>query len=762
MRKGLSLVVAAALLGAACSSSVKSAASSSSSSTSVAAPITTTTAAPPTTIATTAATFVTTAAFHQVVVTGAQASYRLSVLTPDGAAVIDKRGAPAVGAVDAEGALIFRNLAPGKYVVRGDGSPAAQSDVVTVTDGTESPPQSFYTAQKLPSPGFGYITMRDGTTLSANVALPGPADKGPYPTVVEYSGYDPSNPGNKTFAQLFTALGYAYIGVNVRGTGCSGGSWQFFEPIESLDGYDVIEAVAAQPWAAGNTAGMVGISYPGISQLFVARSRPPHLSAITPLSVLDDALRATLYPGGILNTGFAVDWNIQRQEQAKPRGQKWAAEKIDGGDTVCGANQKLRLQNPDNLKLIETTPFYDAVIGDEISPQSFVGQIEVPVFLAGAWQDEQTGGHFPNMIDKFTKSPHLDVNLVNGYHTESLASAGILARYIEFLELYVAKRSPSLDRARLVYSVLAPSIAGVDPGALPADRFKDVDYATALKTFESEPKIHIYMEEGAAEGRPAGSTVPRYTVTASAWPIPNTTTRTFRLGAAGTMAEGGAASTGSTSYVADPTAVPPTMTLPNGLGSVWRADNNLTWNPVPDKNSAVFVSPPFTANALIAGSASADLWVKTTTPDTDVEVTLSEERSDGQEMYVQSGWLRASHRGVDKAASTATRPVQTHLKADSANLVADEWTLMRVEVFPFAHAFRTGSKLRLTVSAPGGNRVQWAFKSIAAGETVDIGHDAAHASQLVISEVPGAEVPAGLPACGAVRNQPCRTPITAP
>jgi uncharacterized protein len=765
MRTRIPIAVSMVLL-AACSSSTPKAApttASSIASTTKAASTTSTVApTPTTTIATTAATFKVSAAFRQVVVVGANPGDKLSVLAPNGSAVKDAAGVPAVGTVDSAGSVLFRGLVPGSYVVRGEGNPAPQSESVTVTDGKEIPPQNFYAGQKLAAPGYGYLKVRDGTTLSINIALPGPVDEGPYPTVVEYSGYDPSNPDNKTFAQLFTTLGYAYVGVNIRGTGCSGGSWKFFEPIESLDGYDVIETVAAQPWAAGNAVGMVGISYPGISQLFVARSQPPHLSAITPLSVLDDALRATLYPGGILNTGFAVDWNNQRQEQAKPRGQKWAATKIDAGDTVCSDNQKLRLQNPDNLKLIETTPFYDPAIGDELSPQSFVDRIKVPVFLAGAWQDEQTGGRFPTMIDKFTASPRVDVNLVNGNHTESLASAAIFARYVEFLELYVAKRAPSLGRARLVYSVLAPSLAGVDPGPLPADRFEGVDYATALKTFEADPKVHINLEEGAAQGRPAGSPVPRFTVTANEWPIAKTVTHTYRLGAGGTMVENGAVATGSTNYIADPAAVPATMTLPDGLGSVWRADNKLTWPDRPDKNAAVFASPAFTANALLAGSASADLWVKTTAPDTDVEVTLSEERPDGQEMYIQSGWLRASHRGLDKAASTPTRPVQTHLKSDSANLVAGEWTLMRVEVFPFAHAIRSGSKLRLTVSAPGGNRVQWAFKTIAAGETVDIAHDADHQSQLVVSEVPGADIPAGLPACGAVRNQPCRTPLAAP
>ena len=92
--------------------------------------------------------------------------------------------------------------------------------------------------------------------------------------------------------------------MNIRGTGCSGGAYNFFENLQALDGYDAIETVAAQPWSTGRV-GMVGISFAGISQLFVARTQPPHLDAITPLSVIDDTWRGTLYPGGIYNDGFA-------------------------------------------------------------------------------------------------------------------------------------------------------------------------------------------------------------------------------------------------------------------------------------------------------------------------------------------------------------------------------------------------------------------------------------------------------------------------
>ena len=70
-------------------------------------------------------------------------------------------------------------------------------------------------------------------------------------------------------------MGFAVVDVNMRGTGCSGGAFDFFEPLQSLDGYDVIETIAHQPWVRDHKVGMMGISYGGISQLFTAQLNPP-------------------------------------------------------------------------------------------------------------------------------------------------------------------------------------------------------------------------------------------------------------------------------------------------------------------------------------------------------------------------------------------------------------------------------------------------------------------------------------------------------
>jgi len=76
---------------------------------------------------------------------------------------------------------------------------------------------------------------------------------------------------------------------------------------------------------------MVDISFPGISQLFVGGVRPPHLAALTPLSVIADIYRAPGFPGGIFNNGFAQSWLLDRKHDGEPApegGQQWAIDRV--------------------------------------------------------------------------------------------------------------------------------------------------------------------------------------------------------------------------------------------------------------------------------------------------------------------------------------------------------------------------------------------------------------------------------------------------
>jgi predicted acyl esterase len=88
----------------------------------------------------------------------------------------------------------------------------------------------------------------------------------------------------------------------------------------------------------------------------------------------------------------------------------------------------------------------------------------------------------------------------------------------------------------------------------------------------------------------------------------------------------------------------------------------------------------------------------------------------------------------------------------------------RVEVFPFGHVFRKGSRIRVIVDAPGASRPTWGFDAFPKiGNQVNtIGWGGDTLSRIVLPVVPGVKVAAGLPACPGLRAQPCRrlAPIT--
>jgi predicted acyl esterase len=546
------------------------------------------------------------------------------------------------------------------------------------------------------------------------------------------------------------------VGVNIRGTGCSGGAFQFFETLQSTDGYDAVEIVARQPWVKGNKVGMVGISYPGISQLFTAQLRPPSLAAIAPLSVISDTGRGTLFPGGILNIGFARDWAAERQRESRPGGQPWSRKRLDAGDATCAANQKLRDQTPDVFQLIEDNRFYNAAVADGVAPATFVQNIEVPVFLAGAWQDEQTGGYFANMLDRFTGTDRVHFTLTNGNHTDSLGPL-IFTRWWEFLELYVADEIPELPS---VATILLPGIGGAIFGTtdlpIEPDRFGDAgSVEEARARFEAEPDVRVLLESGA--GRGPGVPVPSFELSFDAWPIPGTEPTRWWFDSGSALVESQPQGDGADSFVYDPSGAELTTYTGPGDG-IWRVLPPWNWRPLAEGNVAAYATAPLGEDLVMIGTGSVDLYLRSTAKDVDVQVTLSEVRPDGQEYYVQTGWLRASRRALDEEQSTELRPVASHLASEAAELPAGEYSLVRVEIFPFAHVFRAGSRVRIVVAAPGGDRPLWKFEALPAdGEVVNVlGRGGEAASSVVLPVLRGIDVPDALPVCPSLRGQPCR------
>ena len=722
------------------------------------------------------ATFSAHASVEQVYVVGLASGEPMSLLNRAGRTI-------ATGRADSLGGLLFRNVRPGSgYRVRRFPS-GAESGPLTVLSTRPAPPSTSIYNQTIRSNGYGYITMRDGIKLAIDVhppespagepgfppgvtLPPSPATGPPYPTLIEYSGYgyaDPAGPQNG-IAVLANLMGFAVVDVNMRGTGCSGGAYDFFEPLQNLDGYDVIETIARQPWVLHHKVGMMGISYGGFSQLFTAQTDPPSLAAISPLSVIDNT-QTTLYPGGILNTGFAVAFALERTHDAEPAtpngGQAWAYQRIQRGDETCKANQVLHGEAVNLLAKIRANNHYKPALADPLSPITFVNKIKVPVYMACQWTDEQTGGHCADLAEHFTGTQHKWFTFTNGTHIDSL-DPQTFNRWYDFLELYVAQQAPILNSVaiRAAAPVIYQSAMGINGVTLPPDPIQEQStYSGALAAFEQLPQIRVLFDNGA--GGQAGYPYPAFEQSFARFPIPGTTARSWYLSANGVLANRPPVDPGANSFTWNAHARP--LTDFNGpqdgsSGGIWTATPPYNWVTPPPGSAVSYLTSPLSTNTAVIGAGAVHVWVRSSASNVDLQATVTEVRPDGKETFVQNGWVRADERKLDPRKSTLLEPVLSLRQADVSPLPRKRFVEVTIPLYYEGHVYRAGSRIRVTITAPNGDQPIWSFSqtSPAGHATVAIAYSKRMPSSLILPVVPGVSVPTGLPPCPGLRGEPCR------
>lgn len=121
---------------------------------------------------------------------------------------------------------------------------------------------------------------------------------------------------------------------------------------------------------------------------------------------------------------------------------------------------------------------------------------------------------------------------------------------------------------------------------------------------------------------------------------------------------------------------------------------------------AEFWTPPLSQPLEITGPASARLRIASSTTDADLFVTVRVQDSDGREVSLVSaidphgvlgvGWLRASHRELDDAASLPYRPWHAHTR--EMPLTPGDPVDVDVEIWPTSIVVPTGYRLGITVS----------------------------------------------------------------
>ena len=126
-------------------------------------------------------------------------------------------------------------------------------------------------------------------------------------------------------------------------------------------------------------------------------------------------------------------------------------------------------------------------------------------------------------------------------------------------------------------------------------------------------------------------------------------------------------------------------------------------------------------------------WVKSSTPDVDLQATISEVRPDGSETFVQNGWIRASERklatnsnNIFQQAPTLLQPIPTFLASDVQPMPANQFEPVVIPLYFEGHVYRAGSRIRVMIAAPNGTQPVWAF-----GQTQPAGTTATESIALV-------------------------------
>lgn len=202
------------------------------------------------------------------------------------------------------------------------------------------------------------LVTGDGVRLSCDVYRP--ASGGPVPAILEHIPYrkdDLHAVDDRRFGVRFASEGFAYVRLDVRGTGGSEGvALDEYSEREQRDGVEAVAWIAGQEWCTGDV-GSWGKSYGGFASLQLATHRPPQLKAIAAVYATDDrytddmhfsggapcALELANYPIRILAMnalpaprrsgesveGFRARW-LQRIESTPAWIERWMRERTDG------------------------------------------------------------------------------------------------------------------------------------------------------------------------------------------------------------------------------------------------------------------------------------------------------------------------------------------------------------------------------------------------------------------------------------------------
>jgi putative CocE/NonD family hydrolase len=540
------------------------------------------------------------------------------------------------------------------------------------------------------------VAMRDGVRLATDLYRParnGKPVEQRFPVILTRTPYNKD--GNQSLGKYFAAHGYVFVAQDTRGRYGSEGVWHWLTD-DGPDGVEAAKWIAEQPWSNGKI-GMLGTSYVGGTQHALALAGSPYLKTVIPVDAVCNMGYASMRHGGAFEMRF---WNWIFLNAA--RGSRASADPAMSGP--------LKEMSENRRNYLAMLPLRPGTTPLKLAPEYETWLIDAMRHGANdAFWDQN------NIIDHADRYQDIPVYLVGGWY-DSWAS-NTTATY----------RALSGKLKSPVYLIMGPWIHGgqgasehgqVSFGADAAikdplqwrlewfDRWlKDRDNSVGRgDPFKTPVRIFVM---GTGDGRKTESGRLNHGGRwrdEREWPLARTVYTPWHLQPNGRLsAELPPADGGTTTYEFDPRNPVPTIggNISSGddilLQGAWdQRGGKHVWNwqqPIPlsaRNDVVVFQSEPLAADVEVTGELKVELWVSSSTVDTDFTAKLidvypaSTDFPGGFDLNIGDAIMRARFRDS---------------LAQEKLMVPGDINKVTIRLYPTANVFKRGHRIRVDISS---------------------------------------------------------------
>jgi putative CocE/NonD family hydrolase len=576
-----------------------------------------------------------------------------------------------------------------------------------------------------------YLTMRDGVRIAVDICLPRGLRAEKVPTILRQTRYfrrfqvrapfgavlgdRELDPMNAPMRDLFTSRGYAWIDVDVRGSGASFGDrpCPWYLPGEVMDGREIAQFVVEQPWSNGRI-GSTGVSYDGTTADFLAITQHPAVRAIAPRYSLYDVYADIAFPGGLRQAWFTETWERANSALDRNAPGDFLSTILSFG-VHGGPNPKVA----DQRSLLHTLSL---LVDSDVAQKSLGALVGWVISGVPPVDDDPLGDVLRDALASHSRnfSTH-DGALQMTFRDDSPTNAPVAGAtsdafspktYVSQLaDVAILSYGGWFDAAYAASAVQRHRESGnphnellLGPWTHGGGLDMDPDGPRGQATFDHATELlrffdrHLLLESPSAQVDVAPV---RYFQmgkggrwrNAATFPPEETQVRTFHLAADHALSD--VPSPGIDTHVVDPTTR-------LGKRSRWRTLVSPFVHADGEGRSTqgllVYETGPLPHDLIVTGSPVLVLCLSTSTAGSPIFAYLDDVTPDGRARLVTEGLVRTLHRTTLVTQDGLPRREATFKRADALNLGPDERFEHVIELLPVAMNFGRGHRLRLSLA----------------------------------------------------------------